>query len=59
MRNTKSLEFPEGNKKIALGRLGNKYAPNTASSLLKVKSKLHDSKLDWIEKDQDEWISHL
>ena len=37
----------------------NKYSPNIASSLLKLKSEFHHSKLDLIEKDPEKWISIL
>ena len=37
VRNAKSLELPKGNCKVAWGRLVNKYAPHTTSSLLKLK----------------------
>ena len=57
--NTKNLEFPEGNCKVAWDRLVDKYASHTASSLLKLKSELHNSKLGLIEKDPGEWISNL
>ena len=36
-----------------------KYGPYTASSLLKLKSEFHNSKLESIEKDPDEWILNL
>ena len=36
-----------------------KYSLHTASSLLKLKSKFHNSKLKYIEKDLDEWILSL
>ena len=55
----KSLEFPKCNCKLASDMLVNKYAPFTASSLLKLKSEFHNSKLDLIEKDTGEWISNL
>ena len=35
------------------------YAPYTASSLLKLKSEFHNSMLESIDYDFDEWISHL
>ena len=44
---------------MAWDRLESKYALHTASSLLKLKSKFHNSKLDSIDKDPDEWIPHL
>ena len=49
----KSEDFPEENCKVAWDRLVGKYAPQTASSLLKLKSEFHNSR------DPDEWISHL
>ena len=42
-----------------MDRLVSKYAPHTASSLLKLKIEFHNSKLESIDKDPDEWISHL
>ena len=54
VRNVISLEFPEGNCKVAWDRLGNKYAPHTASSLLKLKSEFHKRKLYSIKKDPNE-----
>ena len=57
VRNTKSLEFPKEN--LNWDRLVNKYALHTASSLLKLKSKCQNSKLELINKDPDEWISNL
>ena len=39
VRNDKSLKFFEGNYKVAWDRLINKYASNTATSLLKLKGK--------------------
>ena len=37
----------------------NKYAQHAASSLLKLNSKFHSSKLDLVGKDQEKWISNL
>ena len=59
VKNVKSVDFLEGNCKVAWDRLVSKYAPHTASSLLKLKSEFHNSKLDSMDKDPDEWISHL
>ena len=59
VRNTESLEFPERNCKVSWDRLVNKYALYTALSLLKLKSEFHNSKLESIEKDPDEWISNF
>ena len=50
--NAKSLEFPKKNF-IAWERLVNKYVPQTASSLLKLKSEFHNNKLNLVEKDPD------
>ena len=58
-RNVKSAYFPEGNCKIAWDKLVSKYAPHTASSLLKLKSEFHNSKLESIKKDPVKWISNL
>ena len=44
---------------MAWDRLVSKYALHTASSLLKLKSECHNSKLESIDKDPDKWISHL
>ena len=41
-----------------MGQVG-KYALHTALSLLKLKSEFHNSKFDSVDKDPDEWISHL
>ena len=56
IRSVKSADFPEGNCKIAWDRLVSKYAPHTASSLLKLKSEFHNKKLESIKKDTDKWI---
>ena len=42
-----------------MGQAGTKYALHTASSLQKLKSEFHNSKLESIDRDPDEWISHL
>ena len=55
----KSEDFLEENCKVALDRLVSKYALHTASSLCNLKSELHNSKLELIDKDPDKWISHL
>ena len=55
----KSEDFLEGNCKVAWDRLVSKYDPHTASSLLKLKSEFHNSKLESIDKDPGKWISHL
>ena len=59
VKNVKSEDFPEGNCKVAWERLVSKYALHIASSLLKLKNEFHNSKLEWIDKDPNEWISHL
>ena len=59
VRNAKSADFLQGNCKVAWDRLVSKYALHTASSLLKLTSKFHSSKLKSIVKDQDEWISNF
>ena len=43
----------------SFGMLVSKYAPHTASSLLKLKSEFHDNKLEWIEKDPEKCILNL
>ena len=58
-RNAKSADFLEGNCKIAWDMLVSKYAPCMVSSFLKLKIKFHNSKLDLIKKDPDEWIFNL
>ena len=58
-KNIKSAGFPEGNCKIAWDRLVSKYALHTASSLLKLESQSHNSKLESMEKDTDKWILNL
>ena len=57
--NEKSVDFFEENCNITWNRLVSKYAPHTALSMLKLKSKFHSSKLELIEKDPDKWISNL
>ena len=59
VKNAKSKDFPEGNCKIAWGRLVRKYALHTALSLLKLKSVFHNSKLETIQKDPNELILHV
>ena len=59
VKNCKSLEYPEGNCKLAWDRLVAKYAPKTAPSLLKLKKKFANSKLETAEKHPDEWITEL
>ena len=59
VKNAKSEGFLEGNCKLAWDRLVSKYALHTASSLLKLKSEFHNSKLESIDNDPNEWISHL
>ena len=59
MSNAKSADFSKGNCKIAWDMLVSRYASHTTSSLLKLKSELHNSKLESIEKDPNEWISNL
>ena len=59
VKNTKSEDFPKRNCKVAWDRLVSKYAPHTALSLQKLKSQFHNSKLESIDEDLNEWISHL
>ena len=59
VKNVKSEDFPEGNYKVAWDRLVSKYALHTASSLLKLKSEFHNRKLESIDMDPDECISHF
>ena len=59
VRNAKSADFPWIDCKIAWDRLVSKYALYTASSLLKLKSKFHNSKLELMEKEPKDWISNL
>ena len=59
LRYAASADFPKENHTIAWDRLVSKYAPHTALSLLKLKSKFHYHKLESVEKDPDEWISKL
>ena len=49
---------PEGNCRDAWNRLVAKYSPKTTSSLLKMKKKFENSKLE-DGKDPEEWISYL
>ena len=46
IRSAKRLEFPKGNCKVVCNRLLNKYALHTSLSLLKLKSKVHNSKFE-------------
>ena len=48
IQNAKSADFPVRKCKIAWDRLVTKYAPHTALSLLKLKCKFHNSKLELI-----------
>ena len=59
VKNCKSSEYPEGNCKLAWDRLVAKYAPKTAPSLLKLKKKFANSKLESAETHPDEWITEL
>ena len=59
VKNTKSDDFVEGNCEVAWDRLVSKYALHTAMSLPKLKSEFHNSKLDSVDKDPNEWITHL
>ena len=59
VKNAKSEDFLDGNCKVAWNRLVRKYALHIASSLLKLKSEFHNSKLKSIDKDPNEWIYHL
>ena len=58
VQNSKSVEFPQGNCKIAWDRLVCKYAPYTAFPLFKLKSEFHNSKLESIMKGPNKWISN-
>ena len=57
--NANSADFLEGPWKVAWYRLIGKYASHTVSCLLKLESEFHDSKLESIQKDPDEWILNL
>ena len=59
VRNAKSADFSKGNCKIMWDRLISKYTLHIASSVLKLKSEFHYSKLESNKKDPDEWISNL
>ena len=59
VKNVKSEDFRERNYKMAWGRLLSKYALHLASSLLKLKSEFHNSKLELVDKDTNKWISNL
>ena len=59
VKNVKSEDFPWENCKVAWDRLVSKYALHTASSLLKLKSKFHNSMLESVDKDPNKGISHL
>ena len=49
VRDMKSLEFPEGNCKIAWKQFMNKYAPHTALSQLKFNNEFHNSMLTQLQ----------
>ena len=57
VKSAKSEDYPEGNCKVAWDGLVSKYAPNAASSLLKLKREFHNSKLESFDKDPNKWIS--
>ena len=59
VRNDKRLDFLKGNCKFAWDMLAQMYAQQTASSLFKLKSKFHISKLGLAEMDPNEWILNL
>ena len=59
VHNATSQEFPKGNCTNGRNGLINTWAPHFASSLLKLKSEFHKSKLNSIGKGPDEWISNL
>ena len=44
---------------MAWDRLVSKFALHTTSSLLKLKSEFHNSKLELIDNNRKEWIFHL
>ena len=58
VKNAKSEDYSEGNSKVAWDRLVSKYASQTAMSMLNLKSEFYNSKLQSIDKDPNEWISH-
>ena len=59
VKNCKTSEYPEGNCKLAWDRLVAKYTPKTAPSLLKLKKKFANSKLESIDVYPNEWITKL
>ena len=59
VRNSKSLDFPKGNCKIALDSQVSKCAPHTATFLMKLKSKFYKGKLESIKKDPHMQISNF
>ena len=44
---------------MAWNWLVSKYALHTALSLSKLKSEFHNSKLELVDKDTNDWVSHL
>ena len=58
-KNAKMEDFLEGYCKVAWDMLVSKYALHTAMSLVKLKSKFHNSKCESINKNPNNWISHL
>ena len=59
VKNCVSDEYYEGNCKLLWDRLVAKYLPKTALSLLKLKKKFHNIRLESEDKHPDEWIMDL
>ena len=54
VKNYKMVEYLEGNCKLAWDHVVSKYVPKTAPSVLKLKKKFANSKLDSVKKHPDE-----
>ncbi len=59
VKNCVSDEYSKGNCKLLWDRLVAKYLPKTALSLLKLKKKFHNIRLESEDKHPDEWIMDL
>ena len=59
VKNSKTTKYPEGNCKLACDMLTTKYAPKTAPSLLKLKKKFANSRLEDLDRNPDDSITEL
>ena len=58
-KNSKTIQYPEGNCKLVWNRLTTKYAYKTAPSLLKLKKEFANSILEDFDRNPDEFITDL